>query len=181
MMGFKCGNILPPFRDSFFPKAQKIFYTAPPRKQAAESDPRDDWGCETSLSRYETANELRDHSVDTVSEDLRYVNIEEATGAKTDKNESTSDSDWVPGCSGRKKHGEPFEKDPKTARAGRGKQPYVSVKTNMSFNRKEDTVKQHVQGFNKTRFRIKKSLHAFIACAIDTTDQLQQPLSQSES
>lgn len=177
MKGFKCGNILPPFRDSFFPKAQKIFFSAPPRKQAPEPTPREDWESESPLTRYDTANELRDPSVETISEDLRYVNLEEAMSAKPDKHESTSDSDWVPNSGARKKNADSCEQDMKTTRAGRGKLSCAHYCSKRNLHRKEDSVTHdcHDLRRKKMRFRMTKSLHAFIACAVDTTDHSKQP------
>lgn len=173
MIGFKCGNLLPPFRQNFFPKTQKVFYVAPPRKQTTESESRDDWDCEQSLSRYVTANELREHSVETLSDNLRYVNIEEAQASKHETSETTSDGEWMSGGTTRKKQVEPQDAEQKPLRAGRGKLSCESSSPNMIIlHREADPVTHPRDKKKKTRFRMKKSLHAFIACAVDATDQL---------
>lgn len=117
MQGFKCGNIVPPFRESFFPKTQKAFYNAPTNKQMSlEAGAKDDWDSEVSLSRFENATDLTEQSIGEMSEDLRYVNIEETRAS--DRKDSNSESEGIQ--TGRRGLGECCEMEGKHLRAGRG-------------------------------------------------------------
>lgn len=175
MNGFKAGNRYPPFGDSFFPKVQKGFFSSPPKQkdQGTETTANVCWEeKDDCVSHHKTMQNVASGSnaVESLTETIQYVNL-----ASHDDSDSDSWSADDPDLKRRSSNREPDECGRGSRLPGRGMSPFhlyeelIRDDTRLST---ETGLKILSKNAKSTTRRFSKKFHAFIACAVDTSDHL---------
>lgn len=161
MKGFKAGKVSPPFEDSFFPKVPKHFLSAPP----AAVRETDEWMVEdvtSRLSRCRAKNSINEETEG--QDDANEYESMDATRVKDDKREAAKRDTDVEGkgrvsrCTGRGMSSHPLYED------------LIQTPNRKADQRCVSPVERWYICFKPPKARVRKRLHAFIACAVDTTD-----------